>query len=711
MTCNLIFFLFILICNIFIFKESNFYLEVGFIKIKAVGGDDSSQYDSSVSTNNGEDLSDDENNNEYDENSATSSNRKSSVSLEPGNNSVYISKGNAYFEKCIGNVCIFSSFNDSVKFLLFEAKIRELDLSLLECQKIVHFYLKSKFTPKTAVKNELVINIKDLINLMIKYVRTEGRCLLRVYQKESSKKSRDSSRSTNKVHDKSDSDTDSSLESDPKTNFGAAPSIAIGPVGSKIYYLLRNFSEGSSKASNKSSKGHVSEGPSASIPLGKDVISSTQRDDISSRDSSQASVPVSNLDQELEFEESPEMEIEEDQEHITPQQGEDYNIEYEDEGMESQVNQEMIVKNLDLNTRSAIPLKEIEMEIDLEDPWRNLITMLLYEPVRRSSLVYREEHCKKIVKTTGRIIAFLVKASCKLRLSLSDYNRKKCREKNKVSGLLTGCHKLRTNIKKYLNLYSKFRYDLVDSVVAITQCSIAKNNYLSQTDQIILNDSEDSLTIQCTLKEYYFSIDFHIFLSFIINAYNSAKEKLEQFISSGCESTCLTRCGKKPRLCSCLEHSFNNIFADKINMESYNFYLNKRISMCKDYLVRNYLYSNNIPESAEYISTSGNRYKLEQFDYIQLVQFPRVYPFNLKKLSIIKSNIYELLLNHINTREQPTQLPVAKENSTSGTSKQKQKSKSKFNLKLMRKNGKKGTNENNNVHPSVPQANSQDSWT
>lgn len=703
MTCNFILFFCTVFISINTFKDFSFHPEVSFIKIKAVGGSDSNKNeDYSLSTSANEDSDEEQDTSEDSSESSTYSTSVSSLSTEE-NISVFISPGNDYFEECIAhNVCTFKSFSNLVKFLLFEVKYRKLNAHFSDCQKVISHYLKYSFTPNTSVNNELVVNVKDLILLLIKYIRTEGRSLQSLTSRKQSKQSMRESRSDSKTHDDSDSEADSSSEPNTKSRFNSIKSTETSFISEGSSHGIKHSSD---NASSMQPKRHVSEGDSENIPFKpKDSIADSKK----SNNLEENLEKDSTLKQEFEPKEITEMKENEILEEVL-------NIEYESDQPQDQISPEMVVQNLDLSSRGTIPLAEIEMEIDLEDPWKNLITMMLYEPVRRSSLLYREGHCNKMVKTTGRIIAYLIKVSCKLRLSLSEYNRKKCSEKSKISRLFMGCHKLRMNIKQYINLYSKFRYDLVDSIVAITQCSIAKNNYLSQIDQVFLGDSEDSQNIHCTLKEYYFSLDFYLFLSFITNAYDSAKEKLEQFISNSCESACSSKCGKKSQICLCLEHSYNNLFADKINMQSYNFHLNKKINSCKNYLINNYLYSNKIPESAEYVSASGNRYKLEKIDHIQTVQFPRIYPSNLEKLSILKSNLFSLLLTPpINSQEQLPQTLNIEEKSTKGDFKQ--KSKPKFNLKLIqKKSAKKTTSKNNNAQrhlsPPDPQAHSKDSWT
>ncbi|KAH8585055.1 uncharacterized protein ELE39_001006 [Cryptosporidium sp. chipmunk genotype I] len=727
MNFNLVFFLSLLFISIYEFEESDFYLKVSLIKLKAVGGIGIDQLEESAKGGS-EGSSQEESSRQQSEESALNYNEnkiaETSQAFSAKNSPAYISSGNVYYKKQVGvNMLAFNSRNEIIKFLLFESKARDLSSSFSDCVKVSNAYLTSKFTPNTSDQNEIIVNAKELLELLTKYIRTNGRCLEAFCVKKEAKITRASSGSTMDTDEENDSDTDSSVETNPKSPSRTFSDQLPDTVNTVSHHQLTVPLERTSVTSIAFSDGQSFRDSIEFKPHKQDQSVSTPNEFPKPKEN-QSVISSSNFNilQELSFREKSKGGKESkfvlekwstpDPRNV-PSEQENAHIEYEETEEGDRVSQENLVPNLDLSTRSNISITEVEMELDLIDPWKSLVSMMLYEPVRRSSLKYDETHCNKLAKVTGRIIAFLIKLSCKLRLVLDDYKKKKCNERNKVTSLLVGCYTLKKQLRKYINYYSKFRYDLVDSIVGVTQCSLAKNSYISQINHAFSHFPTEGSRIRCTLKEYYLLLDFHIFLFYVIKAYNSAKEKLEKFISSSCTSICPTSCGRRPRICDCFEQSFNNIFADKINMESYRFNLYSRIKMCKNYLISNYLFSGNIPESAEYVSASGNRYKIGNISYIQTVQFPTVYPSNLEKYTVLKSNLFNLLLNPINSQEQPNPVPTAKESSIR-TRNSGKKTKSRVKLKsLIRKNKDKDTNRSTNLnaqaHPD-PSSNPQNNW-
>ncbi|TRY52433.1 Uncharacterized protein CTYZ_00002884 [Cryptosporidium tyzzeri] len=698
---NLAFFLCLPLISIYEFGSSDFCFKSSLIELKAVGGFSADQAGSSTEGS-VERSNQEENSDQSSEESITSQNENelggASPILNSKSGSAFLSHGNNYYKNKLGeSILSFSSHNELVKFLLFESSKRDLSLSTSDCFKISQAYLTSKFTPNTS-DNEIIVDIKELFLLLRRYIRTNGSCLQSFCVKNQPKTSITSTKSTLNVDEENDdSDTDSSV----KTNQSTSSDTSSGKLyaDSSIHSQLQLTT--TSNSASPISIEFLEMQPKNDLkfePFKQDQSTPTLNELVQSEENLRTPPDLNNFSV--------------SEPENVPITEENLNTVLEEMETEIQVNKNEIVPNLDLNTRNAMPITEVELELDFIDPWKSLISMILYEPVRRSSLKFDEAHCDKMAKVTGRIIAFITKYTCKLRLTLKNYQRKKCNERNKVASLFVGCYKLKKQLEKNIKYYSKLRYDLVDSVVAVTQCSLAKNNFISQRNKTFSHLSDGNSFIRCTLKEYYLLFDFVIFLFYIINAYNSAIEKLDKFISSICTTICPTRCVKRPQICNCLEESYNNIFADKINMESYRHNLNNRMMLCRNYLIYNYLFSSSIPESAEYVSTSGYRYKIENYKYMQTVQFPVTYPSSLEKYTVLKSNLFNLLLNPINNQEQPPNpAPAAKEvpNRSHNLEKRpKHRLKSKF---PTRRNKDKNTNINHNTqtHPN-PTSNPQSNW-
>lgn len=698
---NLAFFLCLPLISIYEFGSSDFYFKLSLIELKAVGGFGAGQAESSTEGS-VERSNQEENSDQSSEESSTSQNEKkigeASSILNSKSDSALLSHGNCYYKKKLGeSILSFSSHSELVKFLLFESSQRDLGLSVSDCLKISQAYLTSKFTPNTS-ENEIIVDIKELLLLLRKYIRTNGSCLQSFCVKNQPKTSITSTESTLNIDEENDSDADSSVKTNQSTSSDTSSGKLYDGSSSHFQFQLTSSSD-------------------SATPISIEFLEMQPKNDLKFKlfKQDQSTPTVNELVQPEENLRTPTPDLNNlpvSEPENLPTTEENLNTVFEEMGTEIQVNQNEIVPNLDLNTRNAMPITEVELELDFVDPWKSLISMILYEPVRRSSLKFDEVHCDKMAKVTGRIIAFITNYTCKLRLILKNYQRKKCNERNKVASLFVGCYKLKKQLEKNIKYYSKLRYDLVDSVVGVTQCSLAKNNFISQRNKTFSHLSDGNSSIRCTLKEYYLLFDFVIFLFYIINAYKSAVEKLDKFISSSCTTICPTRCGKRPQICNCLEESYNNIFADKINMESYRHNLNNRMALCKNYLISNYLFSSSIPESAEYVSTSGYRYKIENFEHIQTVQFPITYPSSLEKYTILKSSLFNLLLNPINNQEQPPNpAPAAKEvpnRSRNLEKKPKHRLKSKFPI---RRNKDKNTNINHNTqtHPN-PTSNPQNNW-
>ncbi|POM82544.1 hypothetical protein CmeUKMEL1_02925 [Cryptosporidium meleagridis] len=694
------FFLCLPLISIYEFGRSDFYFKLSLIELKAVGGYGTSQSESSIEGSTERSIQE-ENNDQSSEESSVSQDEKDlgegPSTLKAKSVSTFFSNGNSNFKEKLGeNTLSFNSYEELVKFLLYESNERDLGLSFSDCLKVSQAYLTSKFTPNTS-ENEIVVNIKELLMLLRKYIRTNGSCLQSFSVKNQPKMSVASTGSTLDIKEENDSDTDSSVKTNQSTSSDASSDKFHGSPGGHSQFLFSTSFNGVSPASIEFLE--MQPKSDSRYELFQQDHSSPTQDEFAQSEEN-LRTPTSDLNH-LSMSEP---------ENVPPIE-ENPNIVYEEIGTEIRVSQDDVVPNLDFNTRSTIPITEVELELDLVDPWKSLISMILYEPVRRSSLKFDETHCDKIAKVTGRIIAYMTKYTCKLRLIIKSYQRKKCNERNKVASLFVGCYKLKKQLEKNIKYYSKLRYDLVDSIVAVTQCSLAKNNYMSQRNKTFSHLSDGNSSIRCTLKEYYLLFDFEIFLFYIINAYKSAVEKLEKLISSSCTTICPTKCGKRPQICNCLEESYNNIFADRINMETYRHHLSNRMLLCKNYLISNYLFSSSIPESAEYVSTSGHRYKIENFGNIQTVQFPITYPSSLEKFTILKSNLFKLLLSAIDNQEQPPNpAPVAKEvpkKSRNLEKKPKDRLKSKFPTR--RSKIKNTNNYNTQTHPE-PTPNPQNNW-
>lgn len=679
MVHRLAFFLSMALLSVHVSQLPVLFREASLVKLKAVGGRD--KYEGTAEDVSESSSSSEEYSNEYSEELRKSQENEFSEYGESVETIKGISYGNPYFDKYLGNsVYSFRSTKDLVKFLLYESKFRKIPANFIDCTNIVQFYFESKFTPNTGEDGEIIASSKELIDALNRYIRTNGDYLRKFAVKRSPQAGKSAYSKYAYDNHGYESDTESSSESDPETSQrttsqidsyapsessseapSEAPSVVPRPKSPRPEAKLESLMEKLTPVRDPLDQIFVKHDTGAPVKaaVSSDEGRRSKPPSQTSRDLDQDVGEIPDLEPAVESGVGPEA-------SAKPVREPRAEHESEERVLAGGVSQEMIIPCLDLKTRSYISFEGKELEFELKTPWRSFISMLLYEPVRRSSLVYDEEHCKNITKATGRIIAYLIHASCKLSQALKDYNKKKCGEKSRFSKLLVGCYQLKRVITKYTHLYSKLRYDLVDTVVGITQCSLAKNGHTSQAGSIHIPDEEELGTVQCTLREYYFSMDFQFFLAYITDAYKSAVEKLRKIVSGTVgTSVCPTRCRNKSQILLCFEDAIHNLLADKTSVEKYNSHLSVRNAMCKVSLIRNYSFSGTLPETTEYISKSGIKYRVPTIPYIKTVQFPVLHPSNMEKFSIIKSSLLSFLLNSAAPQEllSPTQKSPTSEKS------------------------------------------------
>lgn len=674
MSPNLEFFLPVVLAGLLAFQFPVLLEEASLIGLKAVGGkDDYGNYEGAgESTTNSESFSNcEENSQECSEESDNSELTQSSKSL------THISPRKQYSDNYLGNgVYSFNSFNQVVKYLMHESKLRKIPASFIDCKIVVNSYFVSKFTPNTGEDGEFIVSSREILELLTKYIRTNGEYIRKFTVKSPIKTDQ---RSSEGAYDNQgyESDTESSSDSDSETS-QRKEAPRKGP-----HAPPEGTQRPESSAAREGLAGLMDKLAPVRSPLdgifGKKDAQYSFKLGVSSERPAEAGPSLEENAEEAPglkpVEEAPGLKPAEeagsDSASEPPMTGAEQirepGVEHDLGGgvLEEGVSRDVIIPCFDLRTRSYISFESKELEFELKTPWRSFISMFMYEPVRRSTLSYNEEHCKKVTKTAGRIIAYLIHTSCKLSQALKDYSRKKCNQKNKLSRFFVGCYNLKKDITKRINIYSKLRYDLFDTVVGITQCSLAKNNF-SQSETILTDDQEGSNMIQCTLREYYLSKDFYTFLLFITDAYESAIEKLRQIISrAGGVSICPKGCRNKSHVQTCLEENLENLLADKTGVGIYSSRLGLRNLMCKVSLVKSHSFSRNIPESAEYVSSSGIKYRVEAIPYIQLVQFPVLHPSNMERLSIVKSDLLDILFNSISPEDllSPSHKPPVSEKS------------------------------------------------
>ncbi|KAJ1614219.1 hypothetical protein OIY81_596 [Cryptosporidium canis] len=724
MTYNLILLIYLAFLVVYISERPVLHSEFGLIELKAVGGESSSELqDTSESDNetSAQEKNSEEKSESNDEDSYESSKSAAGQECLDG-----ISSGNKYFEKFHGNcVYSFASLEQLVKFILCESKSRDLGLDVSSSVEVANLYLKSKFTPKTGKEGKIIASSKELMRMMRKFAQTNGAYA----QKPPAETPRDRRTKTSEITDTEqdyESHTESSSDSESESNKSVparkdehgSSERGSGSGSSEDKVEVPAFMERLSPANDPFSFAFEQQRWGSGNEFvdvegqqdSRETTPSGQEGYMESPDKNLQKISGSDFgSSEREHQTEPKG-IDDGRFSSTSERLCDQEMESGRDSEEDQVTQEEVVPFLDLRSRSFISFSGSELEIELKDPWRSFISMMLYEPVRRSTLNFDEEHCNKITKSAGRIIAYLIQISCKLRHVLKNYKEKKCNERNQFTKLFIGCYSLKKAMNKYFRFYSKLRYDLIDAIVGITQCSLAKNNYLSQSP-IYLAGQEELHMIRCTIGEYYLSMDFQLFLSFIIDTYNSAEEKVGKMISSIGASLCPTKCRKKPPTLACLEKLLRNISADKANIEAYNSRLTERNLMCKNYLTNNYSFSKRIPESAEYITTTGVRRKVDPTRHFQVVQFPKYYHSDLEKLSIVRSSLLNFLLNSMNLQESPGQASTSPEKSPSkSTPKQTPKGRNRLKLRLkFKKNADKTTIQAPTNQHQTPQ-NNQNNW-
>ncbi|KAJ1609226.1 hypothetical protein OJ253_1657 [Cryptosporidium canis] len=720
MTCNLILLIYLAFLVVYISERPVLYSEFGLIELKAVGGESSSEL---------QDTSESDETSAQEKYSEEKSGRNDEGSykrskLDAGQECLGgISSGNKCFEKYHGNcVYSFASLEQLVKFILYESKSRDLGLDVSSSVELANIYCKSKFTPNTGKEGKITVSLMELLRMMRKFARTNGAYA----QKPPAETPRDRRTKTSKITDTeqdyeshTESSSDSESESDKSVparedEHGSSErgsgsyedKLKVPTFMERLYRANSPFSVAFEQQMWGSGSEFVDveyqQNSRATTPSGQEGY--MESPDKNSQKISGSDFGNSEEEHQTELKGMDDGRLSSTSERLNEQE-----MESGRDGEEDQVTQEEVIPFLDLRSRSFISFSGSELEIELKDPWRSFISMMLYEPVRRSTLNFDEEHCNKITKSAGRIIAYLIQISCKLRQILRNYKEKKCNKRNQFTKLFIGCYSLKNAMKKYFRFYSKLRYDLVDAVVGITQCSLAKNNYLSQSP-IYLAGQEELHMIRCTIGEYYLSMDFQLFLSFIIDTYNSAEEKVGKMISSIGASPCPTKCRKRPPTLECLEKLLRNISADKANIEVYNSRLTERNIMCRNYLTNNYSFSKHIPESAEYITTAGFKRKVEPTSFIQVVQFPKYYHSDLEKLSIVRSSLLNFLLNSMNPRESPGQASTRPEKSPSKSAPKqtpKGRNRLKFRLKF-NKNADKITIQAPTNQPQHPH--NQNNW-
>ncbi|KAH8741868.1 hypothetical protein FG386_002995 [Cryptosporidium ryanae] len=530
--------------------------------------------------------------------------------------------------KVKNDIFFVESVDSLVKYLYDESVKREIGAEIVHCKNTVKFYLESKTLPQTSDKG-ILFNRRDLLDLLTKVLKMPGNVQKYEVKSQGDRKKFPTLKLIFKnegLHSPSSSRPSSSsisVKGDQLSSKGTVPNerAYVNIPGSKTGSDGEQKPEpiySTVKKSHKKQSGEKSEEISD--------VDKKREDGVSSRLSSKEKL---------------------DNYHTEYMNIEEFII--DDDTETEDVQHQTIYRTDDLelkldSDRSILKLKErMGSDFKQSTPWRTLISMILYEPRRRDKFEFEEAGCKKMSEIMGKILFHYIIATCKLKFSIIEYTSKNCLgRKNKAIRFVTGCVRTKKIIKSYTKAYFKTRYDFVDAIILTTQCSIAKTYYLSTSVPILTPLNQDYYYEKCTLGNYYLIFDYLSFVEYVKIALNKTKLKLERFIDERCTPKCNILCfkGKSSKLCSHVRKVHDELSNDLIKLDDYKSLIEKKLLLCKNYLILNNEFSQIIPETAQYIIEDGRRKDVESVQGIPTVQYPRYAKSDPNSLVVLESTLF-----------------------------------------------------------------------
>ncbi|KAK6589154.1 hypothetical protein RS030_223475 [Cryptosporidium xiaoi] len=521
------------------------------------------------------------------------------------------------------DIFLANSVESLIKFLYTESLERGIEADIETCRTAVEMYLNSKTLPNVS-ESGIAFNRRELLDLLIYAVNKPGNA-----QKYISKSKKKKSSLFKSIFHKSDSpsSTRSSSIRSSSSSHQSEPTIT------RVYDHSSDSDTSSDKKLSKDGTMH------SGIDKSAEKHSSDQKSGITSEDEQRKEDEISGVIPE---------------EKLSSHGMDELVIDSGTESVEYQTIYSPDELKLELDSNESIlKLKEILSSDFKLVPWRNLVSMILHKPKRRNEFPYCEKSCKKMSEVMGKVLFHYLVNLCKLKSASADYSLKNCFDKkNKCMRIITGCTKIKKMIKKYTKLYFKLRFDFVDSITLITQCSIAKTYHLSTSTSILTPPNQNYNYEKCTLGQYYLMLDYLAFVEYVNIGLGKTKSKLDVILRDKCTPKCSITCFKcgSSKLCSYLGKVHKELSDDLNKLANHKTLLEKKIFFCKNYLISNNEFSRYIPETAQYVTKNGVRKDVEPTKGILTVQYPKYAKADPKSLIILESKFFQTVSSETNAK-------------------------------------------------------------
>ena len=506
-------------------------------------------------------------------------------------------------------------------FMYKYAQKRGINADISSCSKTVDIYLNLRVLPQVGGEDEIVFNKLDLFDLLVKYIRSPGNLEKYVVRPKKSRGRKDK----REYEQESEADETPTRQDSPSASSRAEEGVKRASSAKTDHSGEGSYKQEYDSMPTSSPKQQSQEPAKEEETKPKTTLKPDRR--------RRRFSDFLKLSPEEKFALLYEERINLGTEHI------DDKIETHNTGVQIIYSPDEIKFKID-SEESLNKLKQ-RLLLDIKDfmPWRKMLSMILYKPVRREELKYGEIYCRKVAELMGKILHKHVVAIINLKEAINEFCLKGCqKKKSKAAKFLSGCSRTAKLIKKYTRMYFMTRYDFFDSIILVTQCSLARTEHMTGSTSISISSNYFE---KCSLTQYYSMVDYLGFVYYVIIGLNKAGLKINKTLKEKCSCSPLScLCTRRSKVCEYLKKMLEGLNFDLENSKEYATILEQKIELCMNYLVSNNIFSLTIPESAQYLGKDGTEKTIERVDGTQTVQFPKYLKADINAIAVLESTLF-----------------------------------------------------------------------